>query len=131
MRALEELLFNLSQLAPHAFADHCASHHEAPQTILPADMREEEPESLITAPSPSAFPRLQVGRLLHYEFQGLLSVHLCYNLRTRQVAKRPSTPEAPAASLPPPPLRLLPGGAIQFPGGSSSRCGPAPFHGAL
>jgi hypothetical protein len=31
---------------------------------------------------------------------------------------RPSTPEAPAASLPPPPLRLLPGGAIQFPGES-------------
>ena len=44
---------------------------------------------------------------------------------------RPSTPEAPAALLPPPPLRLLPGGAIQFPGGFVSRCGPAPFHGAL
>jgi hypothetical protein len=28
---------------------------------------------------------------------------------------RPSTSEAPAALLPPPPLRLLPGGAIQFP----------------
>ena len=33
--------------------------------------------------------------------------------------------------MPPPPLRLLPGGAIQFPGGFISRCGPAPFHGAL
>ena len=33
---------------------------------------------------------------------------------------RPSTPEAPAALSPPPPLRLLPGGAIQFPGGSFS-----------
>src|SRR5215831_20704854 len=33
---------------------------------------------------------------------------------------RPSTPEAPTALLPPPPLRLLPGGAIQFPGGSFS-----------
>jgi len=31
---------------------------------------------------------------------------------------RPSPPEASAASLPPPLLRLLPGGAIQFPGGS-------------
>ena len=31
---------------------------------------------------------------------------------------RPSTSEAPAALLPPPPLRLLPGGAIQFPGES-------------
>jgi hypothetical protein len=32
--------------------------------------------------------------------------------------------------LPPPPLRLLPGGAIQFPGGAYSRCSPVPFHGA-
>jgi hypothetical protein len=39
---------------------------------------------------------------------------------------RPSSPEAPAALLPPPPLRL-PGGAIQFPGGFISRCGPVPF----
>ena len=31
---------------------------------------------------------------------------------------RPSTPEASTALLSPPPLRLLPGGAIQFPGGS-------------
>jgi len=44
---------------------------------------------------------------------------------------RPSTSEAPAALLPPPPLQLLPGGAIQFPGGFVSRCGSAPFHGAL
>jgi hypothetical protein len=32
---------------------------------------------------------------------------------------RPSTPKASAASLPPPLLRLLPGGANQFPGGIS------------
>src|SRR5512142_2605899 len=44
--------------------------------------------------------------------------------------KRPSTPEAPTASFPPPPLRLLPGGANQFPGGAFTRSGPAPFHGA-
>ena len=31
---------------------------------------------------------------------------------------RPFTPKAPTASLPPLPLRLLPGGANQFPGGS-------------
>jgi hypothetical protein len=43
---------------------------------------------------------------------------------------RPSTSKAPTASLPLPLLRLLPGGANQFPGGSISRCGPAPFHGA-
>jgi hypothetical protein len=39
--------------------------------------------------------------------------------------KRPSTPEAPAALLPPPPLRLLPGGTNQFPGGTFTLCGPA------
>src|SRR5215471_9634856 len=44
---------------------------------------------------------------------------------------RPSTSEAPTALLSPPPLRLLPGGAIQFPGGPYSRCGSAPSHGAL
>ena len=35
--------------------------------------------------------------------------------------KRPSIPEAPTASLPPLPLRLLPGGANQFPGASFTR----------
>src|ERR1035441_344498 len=40
----------------------------------------------MTAASSSAFPRLQLGRLLHYIFRGLLSVHLRYNLQTRQVA---------------------------------------------
>jgi len=40
---------------------------------------------------------------------------------------RPSTPKASAASLPPPLLRLLPGGANQFPGGFISRYGPPPF----
>jgi len=42
----------------------------------------------------------------------------------------PSTSEASAASLPPLLLRLLPGGANQFPGGINPRFGPAPFHGA-
>ena len=41
--------------------------------------------------------------------------------------KRPSSSKAPPASLPPPTLRLLPGGANQFPGGSVPRCGSAPF----
>src|ERR1039458_624544 len=44
---------------------------------------------------------------------------------------RPSTPEASAALLPPPPLRLLPGGAIQFPGGSFFPLWSSAFHGAL
>jgi hypothetical protein len=40
---------------------------------------------------------------------------------------RPSAPEAPTASFPSPPLRLLPGGANQFPGGTFTRSEPAPF----
>src|SRR6266496_3120886 len=45
-----------------------------------------------------------------------------------QSPTRPSTPEAPTASFPSPPLRLLlPGGAIQFPGGTFTRSEPAPF----
>src|SRR5260370_12300694 len=44
---------------------------------------------------------------------------------------RPSTPEAPAALLPPPPLRLLPGGAIQFPGGSFLPLWSSAFHAPL
>ena len=39
-----------------------------------------------TVPSASAFPRIQVGRLLHYPFRGLLSVHSRYGLHARQVA---------------------------------------------
>src|SRR6266699_7063596 len=42
--------------------------------------------SLSAAPPTSAFPTLQLGRLLHYIFRGLLSVHSRYNLQTRRVA---------------------------------------------
>src|SRR5215470_8894276 len=48
--------------------------------------RTEGTDSLATAPSTSAFPRLQLGQLLHYQFRGLLSVHSRYDLQTRQVA---------------------------------------------
>src|ERR1039458_6629988 len=41
--------------------------------------------------------------------------------------QRPSTREASAVSFPPLLLRLLPGGANQFPGGICTHCGPAPF----
>src|SRR5260370_40122976 len=43
---------------------------------------------------------------------------------------RPSTPEALTALLSPPPLRLLPGGAVQFPGGPFIPLWTSAFHGA-
>jgi hypothetical protein len=51
---------------------------------LPRQVR--ETQSLITNPSTSAFPKLRMGRLLHYGFRGLLSVHSRYGLQTRRVA---------------------------------------------
>jgi hypothetical protein len=51
---------------------------------LPRQVR--ETQSLVTNPSTSAFPKFRVGRLLHYGFRGLFSVHSRYGLQTRQVA---------------------------------------------
>jgi hypothetical protein len=55
----------------------------------------------------AAFPVKQSGRLLQLLFRGLLSVHSCYGLYARGVAKRPFPSKAPTASLPLPPFRLL------------------------
>ena len=53
---------------------------------IEANGRTDGTDPLATVPSTSAFPRLQLGRLLHYMFRGLLSVHSCYNLQTCRVA---------------------------------------------
>src|SRR5262245_62141156 len=42
-----------------------------------------------TVPSASAFPEVQLGRLLHCPFRGLLSVHSRYGLHAHRVAMRP------------------------------------------
>jgi hypothetical protein len=66
-------------------------------------------------------PRNRGGSAPAVVFPGLLSVYSRYGLHARQVALQLFTPKASAASLPPPLLRLLPGGANQFPGGFHSR----------
>src|SRR5215831_2688656 len=73
------------------------------------------------SPSSAAFPVKQSGRLLQLLFRDLLSVYSRYGLHARGVASRPFPSKAPTASLPPPPLPLLPGGANQFPDGSCTR----------
>jgi hypothetical protein len=68
------------------------------------------------SPATAAFPVSVAGRLPHYPFRGLLSVHSRYGLPARGVAKRPFPSKAPAVSLPPPPLRLLPAGTTKVAG---------------
>src|ERR1022692_1667648 len=91
------------------------------------------PMGLFARPFPLTFgfPRINGGSAPALFFsrpaQRSLSLQPAYSPSRLQ---RPSTPEASVTSLPPPLLRLLPGGANQFPGGTFPRCGPAPFHGA-
>jgi hypothetical protein len=68
------------------------------------------------SPATAAFPVSVAGRLPHYPFRGLLSVHSRYGLPARGVAKRPFPSKAPTVSLPPPPLRLLPAGTTRVAG---------------
>src|SRR5215469_12572343 len=69
------------------------------------------------------FPSRSGGSAPARCFRGLLDVYACSGLQARQVAKR--------VSLPPLSLRLLPGGANQFPGGDShSTVDQRLFHGA-
>jgi hypothetical protein len=74
--------------------------------------------SLPDNPATAAFPIPLAGRLPRYDFRGLLGVHVSYGLAVRGAAVQPFTPKAPAVSLPPLPLRLLPAGATQLPGGN-------------
>jgi hypothetical protein len=84
----------------------------------------------LTVPSTSAFPfPRRVGSCITlFEACSAFTRVTAYMLAESPL--RPSPPKAPAASLPPPLLRLLPGGTNQLPGGTCTRCGPTPFHGA-
>src|SRR3954469_880022 len=79
------------------------------------------PESLVCSPALAAFPGHGSGRLLRSPFRGLVGCSLALRPPRSRVAPRATfASKAPAASLPPPPLRLLPGGATQLPGGPRS-----------
>ena len=58
VHTLTELLLNLPQLRPHAFADRLAPHREPPYPILPADVREAEKIERVGLPFSSTFPVL-------------------------------------------------------------------------
>jgi len=69
-----------------------------------------EGESFPEEPVTAAFPIPLLGRLPHFPFRGLLSVHSRYGLLARGIAKRSFPSEASAVKLPRLPLRLLPAG---------------------
>ena len=60
-----------------------------PCAYMPSPLPRQEQQNLIAhnVLSPSAFPEIQAGRLLHYLLRGLLSVHSRYGLYARRVAK--------------------------------------------
>src|SRR5271165_1658395 len=84
---------------------------------LPRQVR--ETKSLVTKSLDVGLPQISGGAAPALSFSR--PVQRSLTLRPADSPSRlmrPSTSEAPAALLPPPPLQLLPGGAIQFPGGS-------------
>jgi hypothetical protein len=83
-----------------------------------------------TLPSASAFPRFAAGQLLHHPFRGLHSVHICYGLQTCQVAKATLYTRGFSSFVTSTTAPIATGWSEQFPGGTFTRCEPAPFHGA-
>ncbi len=76
MHPLTELLLNLLQLRPHAFANRLAPHRKPPYPILPADVREAEEIERVGFSFSSAFPvlfskstELDPARLVWVQFQ--------------------------------------------------------------
>ena len=95
---------------------------------LPRQVR--ETKSLITDPSTSAFPKLRMGRLLHYGFRGLLSVYSRYGLQTRRVAYATLYTGGLGGFVTSTAAPIATGWSDPVPGRDFlSRCGPAPFHG--
>src|SRR3954469_3313184 len=78
------------------------------------------PESLVCSPALAAFPGHGSGRLLRSPFRGLVGCSLALRpARSRAAPRATFASKAPAASLRPPPLRLLPAGAIPVAGRAS------------
>jgi hypothetical protein len=76
-------------------------------------------DSLVPPSTGFGLPRVMGGSAPASAVSGPARCYCTFGLHdSPSRLKRPSTSEAPAASSPPPPLRLLPGGANQFPGGN-------------
>ena len=82
------------------------------------------------SPSTSAFPRFAAGRLLHYPFRGLHSVHFRYGLQTRQVTYVTLYTRGFSSFVTSTTAPIATGRSEPVPGRDCPRCGPAPFHGA-
>src|SRR5437016_14130633 len=80
--------------------------------------------------TPSAFPRVAAGQLLPHPFRVLHSVHDYYGLQTRQVAYATLYTRGFSSFVASTTAPIATGWSEPVPGRDSSRCGPAPFHGA-
>ena len=97
-----------------------------------------ESDSLMGRPIPTVSLLVSVGGLpqatervgSHINcFEASSEIHLRCGLPVRGAAKRLFASKVPAISLPPSPLRLLPAGATELPGGTCTRRRSVPFHG--
>ena len=80
-----------------------------------ADLAAQPTDPLVAWTPRADMPPRSGSRMVAFRittFRGLLGVHCSLRLAcSPSRLSRPSTPKAPTASLPPPPLRLLPAGA--------------------
>ena len=111
--------YRLVALTHHDWGFPCCAPSPLPHMPSPLPRRNHEVRTSLSSLAMAAFPHLRAGRLPHYTFRGLLSVHC--SLRpawSPSCPRQPSTPEASAISLPPLLLRLLPAGATDAGWGS-------------
>jgi len=78
--------------------------------------RSDEAVRSYSSPSEVAFPVDRAGRLLRYVFEAFSKITHIATYMLTEALKQLFAPKAPAASLPLPLLRLLPGETNQFPG---------------
>ena len=102
----------LVALTHHDWGFPCCAPSPLPHMPSPLPRRNHWMHTSLASPTTAAFPDLRPGRLPHYTFRGLLSVHCTLRpVWSPSCPRQPSAPEASATSSPPLLLRLLPAGA--------------------
>jgi hypothetical protein len=102
-----------------------------PREAFPRSTHQNPPVASAAASSAtSRSPRFMAGRLLHYLFRGLHSVHFRYGLQTHQVTNVTLYTRGVSSFVTSTTAPIATGRSEPVPGWNCPRCGPAPFHGA-